>query len=88
MSRKNKGGNCPVCGVAYHTNNWRSGHHILPKRFFHGIGGIYYMCRQCHNELEFFIPQKKLLEEEKYWQILIDFIKRKHALLNFKVQLN
>ena len=29
-----------------------SRHHILPQHFWHGIGGICYLCRDCHDEIE------------------------------------
>jgi len=65
---------CPICNLIYTKDNWRSGHHILPKRFFKGEGGIYYLCRSCHNLLELFIPQDTKLSVKEYKQILRNFI--------------
>lgn len=74
---KDKSGNCPACNVEYTVENWKSRHHILPKRFFGGEGGLFELCRQCHNELEKLIPAKKQLTECEYKAILCDFVRSK-----------
>jgi hypothetical protein len=72
-------GSCPVCKQDYCEKNWRTRHHILPKRFFHGVGGLYILCRKCHNKLELLIPVKRRLEEYEYREILFLFIKNEKA---------
>jgi type I restriction-modification system DNA methylase subunit len=67
-------GKCPVCNVLYTDGNWKSRHHILPKRFFGGIGGLFELCRDCHNELEKLIPYNTKLTEFEYRDILADFV--------------
>jgi len=67
---------CPVCEREYTEANCRTRHHILPKRFFGGKGGLYVLCRECHNKLELLIPFKLQLTEVEYRNILSNFIKR------------
>lgn len=74
-------GNCPLCDDEYSDLNFESGHHILPKRFFKGKGGIYYLCRRCHNELERRIPCTKQLKPIEYRRILQDFINMKQEFM-------
>jgi len=74
-------GFCSLCESNYCDSNFESGHHILPKRFFKGKGGIYYMCRKCHNQLERRIPLAKKLPPKEYKKILDDFIKEKQQIL-------
>jgi hypothetical protein len=40
---------CERCGSYLNPSK----HHILPRHFFHGMGGIVWLCRDsCHNEIE------------------------------------
>ena len=71
---KTQKGNCPVCKEDYTKENFKSGHHELPKRYFHGLGNIYYLCRRCHNDLELLIPTNKKLSVRDYKIILSNFI--------------
>ena len=68
-------GQCVVCFEYYTEENPKSRHHILPKRFYGGNGGLFEMCRNCHNKLEKLIPLRKKLETWQYKQILEFFIK-------------
>ena len=69
-------GHCPVCNREYQEENWRTHHHILPRRFFKGEGELFELCRNCHNKLEDLIPVKIKLTVYEYKQILHDFIKK------------
>ena len=82
---KSQVGECPVCNRNYTQENCRTRHHILPKRFFKGRGGLYTLCRLCHNELEYMIPLSKILPEEMYSQILYNFIKKTQRRIHAKV---
>ncbi len=68
--------NCPVCDKLYTRDNWKSRHHILPRRFFNGEGELFTLCRNCHNKIEKIIPIYQKLSEQEYYQILFNFIKR------------
>ena len=72
---KKRGSSCPVCHRDYTEENPRTRHHILPKRFFFGVGGLYELCRDCHNKLEFFIPLKTKLLDFEYKRILDRFVR-------------
>lgn len=77
---------CEKCGT--HKNITR--HHILPRCVFHGRGGICYLCRCHHDEVERRImktekqmlgdrildgPSKRfILEEHEYREILQDYL--------------
>ena len=65
---------CPVCHKPYTPDNWRSHHHIYPKRFFQGEGELFELCRNCHNRLELLIPIRQLLAKQEYIRILNHFI--------------
>jgi len=69
-------GFCVVCGEPYTIDNPKTRHHILPKRFFGGNGGLFKICRNCHNKLENKIPSKKRLQPWQYKQILLNFINK------------
>lgn len=62
---------CPKCG------NMRKMtiHHVLPKRFFHGDGQKFKLCRVCHDELETHIPCEPPLHPSEYIRILTRFLR-------------
>lgn len=62
---------CPGCGVVKKMTK----HHILPKRHFRvGGGQILLICRECHNELELLIPQKRVKDVMFYYHIIVKFL--------------
>ncbi|TSC51838.1 MAG: hypothetical protein LiPW41_785 [Parcubacteria group bacterium LiPW_41] len=77
---------CPACLNEYSDINiehQKTKHHILPKRFFGGGGGQIELCRSCHNDLEKEIPQKKVLSQNKYVEIIKNFFKKRNQ--DFKI---
>jgi hypothetical protein len=71
--RIKKFGLCPKCLEMKNLTF----HHIFPLRFFKNKrnGAILMLCRDCHTELEFLIPQKPRLSKEEYIKICINFLK-------------
>lgn len=73
----NKKGNCPTCDQARALTR----HHIYPCRHF-GRGkknpGVFLLCRNCHDELERYIPYE-LMPRDFYKAVICVFymIKRK-----------
>lgn len=61
---------CPKCGKQCHLTK----HHILPKRFFGPNNKIFLICRDCHDELEKFIPKYDKLNPHQYFQVLRWFL--------------
>ena len=65
-------GICPKCNQEKELGK----HHKIPKRF----GGkankenILYICRSCHNHLEFFIPQNYKMCDRFYFAIVDLFL--------------
>lgn len=49
-------------------------HHIYPKRFFHK-SPTFWLCRECHDELEWKIPYKPKMDKGFYLETLINFLK-------------
>ena len=49
-------------------------HHIYPKRFFRN-SPIFWLCRECHDDLEMGIPYKPKLQKSFYLEILVNFLK-------------
>lgn len=77
---------CPVCQKIYDFNNQKTNHHVLPKRFFKGIGDRYELCRKCHDRLERDIPRFQKLAHQTYYRILNRFIAR-HTPVGFPLTL-
>jgi len=75
--------NCPVCNNPYTEGNWKTHHHILPRRYFNGNGEKFELCRNCHNKLEMLIPFAPQLTEWEYYRILLNFL-AKHSSRRFK----
>ena len=50
-------------------------HHIYPKRFFQN-SPIFWLCRECHDDLEMDIPYKPKIQKERYLEILQEFLRR------------
>lgn len=79
---------CEKCGTRHRPTR----HHILPKVFFGGYGGISDLCCGCHREIERRILQRERevagnnkitrhkLNEKEYRQILADFLNEKSQL--------
>jgi hypothetical protein len=71
---------CEKCG----THKEVTKHHILPRFFFKGKGGISYLCRHHHNEVEHRILETERqmsgsykryqLEESEYREILKNYL--------------
>lgn len=76
-------GSCPICKKCYTQENQKSHHHILPKRFFNGIGEQKELCRNCHNKLERLIPRNVQLSEREYYRIYFKF-EASHCAKKFK----
>jgi hypothetical protein len=63
-------GLCPKCfGISVLTR-----HHIFPRRYYKGRGPILFICRSCHNKLESEIPDRIRLTEDRYIEIVRDFL--------------
>ena len=75
-----------LCSKCLQTGNLTR-HHIYPQRFFDDCDEVVYLCRACHDILEFIISKieeknsrkrikrRKRLDKEKYLLIVINFIK-------------
>jgi 5-methylcytosine-specific restriction endonuclease McrA len=66
---------CPKCRAELPMTR----HHIYPKRHFGGGGGkdIFLLCRDCHDELERWIPQHQVMPREFYPAIIYAFTNQK-----------
>lgn len=64
---------CPKCGEEKPMTR----HHVYPKRFFgtRYSNSLYLLCRECHNELEKYIPQQELMPKAFYLAIIEVFLK-------------
>ncbi len=65
---------CPVCKENYTRKNPQTKHHQLPQRHYHGKGKIFLLCKRCHQKLERFITAQEKLTEERYYEIMKDFV--------------
>lgn len=71
-----KKGKCAKCG----TREQITRHHILPKVHFHGSGGMLYLCRGCHDEIE-----KSYAIAERLFGHTVDYHERKRlTVLQYK----
>lgn len=72
---------CEKCG----TRHKPSRHHILPKIFWNGYGGICWLCVGCYRQIEDVIRKTEIqvsgqkgwrfkLDQDHYKQILHDFL--------------
>lgn len=72
MSRHRPVRECPKCKEVQRL----SLHHVYPKRFYGGDGNntFFYLCRQCHYDLELLIPQTEKMVDAFYPAIIEVFI--------------
>lgn len=64
-------GECPKCKEIKPLTR----HHIKPRRFFSSNNkNILLICRDCHNNLEFFIPQQQKMCDSFYFKIVELFL--------------
>jgi len=68
---------CPTCG----NKKPLTRHHIYPCQWYHGAGPTYKLCRDCHSELERYIPHKWVLTTRECMDIFQSFINLKKAVL-------
>lgn len=66
---------CARCG----TDNNLSWHHIYPQRFFKRFTRFMQyklsLCRACHDDMEAYIPQRKMLPPHEYLHITLTFLR-------------
>lgn len=65
-------GICPKCGVDKELTK----HHIIPVRHGGRKGPIFFICLECHRNLEKMIPQKKEKGVMFYYKVVIEFLNR------------
>lgn len=63
-------GQCVKCGKFFNLTT----HHVLPKRYWHGMGEVAFLCRKCHDLLEEAIFQTEKLPQEIYQAIFTEFL--------------
>lgn len=61
---------CPKCLQA----KPRSVHHILPQRYYKGVGPTLDLCRRCHDELEKLIPFEEK-SKSFYYRVVREFLR-------------
>lgn len=62
---------CPKCKEVKPLTR----HHILPRRFFKVQNApIFYICRECHDELELMIPVQQKKERHFYFEVINLFL--------------
>lgn len=65
-----KHGICPKCK----EDKPLTRHHVFPKRFYKKSRKTLDVCRDCHSELEFYIPQQQKMCDRYYTKIIDLFL--------------
>lgn len=64
---------CPKCDCPF-TQVQHTQHHILPRRWWGGIGPTLSICRGCHDQLEKCIPADRRMPKSFYFLVVNNFL--------------